>query len=100
MSASFVVGKTYQTRSICDHECLITYTVVDRTPKTVKMVKGYGNEPLKLNGDNRKVETFRISERGTSEFIRPWGRYSMSPILEAYDVIEVVGHINPLRGAA
>jgi hypothetical protein len=84
----FEVGKTYQTRSICDHDCLITMTVVDRTAKTVRMVEGDGKAPLKLNGDNKPVKTFRprTSDNGV-EFIWPWGHYSMSPLLDATDLV-------------
>lgn len=68
---TFAVGTTYQTRSIGDHDCIISVTVAKRTAKTVTDTKG---------------KTFRITHdyRG-DEMIRPWGRYSMSPCLSATD---------------
>jgi hypothetical protein len=64
----FELGKTYKTRSICDHNCIISATIVKRTKKTVTLQDG---------------KTFRISEyRGIEQF-RPWGSYSMAPILSA-----------------
>lgn len=37
----FVVGRTYSTRSVADHDCLISISVVSRTPKTIKaLVRG------------------------------------------------------------
>lgn len=83
----FEIGKTYQTRSIGDSDCLITMTVVDRTAKMVRMVEGTGKEPLKLNGDNRPVKTFRPAVRDGVESVRPWGNHSMCPILDATDVV-------------
>jgi hypothetical protein len=66
---TFEAGKTYQTRSICDHDCIISVTVAKRTAKTVTDATG---------------KTFRISQdyRG-NEMIRPWGNYSMAPVLSA-----------------
>lgn len=31
----FAAGKTYTTRSICDHDCVISVTIEKRTAKTV-----------------------------------------------------------------
>jgi hypothetical protein len=84
----FEVGKTYQTRSLCDYNMKITFTVVDRTPKTIRMVEGFGDEPLKLNGDNRKVKTFRPATHGDVESVRPWGNYSLCPLLDANDLVQ------------
>jgi len=38
--STFVVGKTYTTRSVCDHDCIISATIVKRTAKTVTLVSG------------------------------------------------------------
>jgi hypothetical protein len=35
MATTFNVGQTYSTRSICDHECIHSVTIVARTAKTV-----------------------------------------------------------------
>lgn len=88
---NFEIGKTYQTRSIGDSDCKITYTCIDRTAKTVRMVEGFGNDTLKLNGEaNREVKVFRPYMYGGTEMVRPWGRSSMSPILGADDIVQQV----------
>ena len=33
--SAFQVGNTYTTRSICDHNCIISVTIAKRTEKTV-----------------------------------------------------------------
>lgn len=68
----FEVGKTYQTRSIGDHNCIISATIAKRTAKTVQTTDG---------------KTFRISvwHDESAEFIKPWGSYSMAPMLTAKD---------------
>lgn len=86
---TFEVGKTYQTRSLCDHDCLVTWTVIDRTAKTVRMVEGTNKEPLKLHAATQpRVKVFRpaVDGRGV-ESVKPWGSYSMSPILDATDLL-------------
>lgn len=65
----FEAGKTYSTRSICDHDCVISVTIEKRTAKTV------------TTGDR----TFRVAEYDGAEFIKPWGSYSMAPIIRATD---------------
>lgn len=64
----FEAGKTYQTRSACDHDCIIRVTVAKRTAKTVTTPVG---------------TTFRVSEYQGVEQFRPWGNYSMAPIISA-----------------
>lgn len=75
----FEVGKTYYTRSLCDHNCIIAVTITKRTAKTVTGVERYRTE----------AKTFRpyVDDRG-NETIRPWGSYSMSPIVDASDTQE------------
>jgi hypothetical protein len=70
---TFQTGRTYTTRSVCDHDCIISVTIVKRTAKTVT-VKGNGL----VNG-----KTFRIAEYFGIEQIKPWGSYSMAPTLRA-----------------
>ena len=65
----FEAGKTYTTRSVCDHNCIIAVTIDKRTTKTVT-----------ANG-----RTFRVAEYDGAEFIKPWGSYSMAPIIRATD---------------
>ena len=62
----FEIGKQYSMRSICDHECVWTYEVVDRTDKTFK---------CRIN----KVAT----EIHNAETVKPLGTYSMAPSLIA-----------------
>jgi len=65
----FEAGKTYQTRSIGDHDCIIRVSVVSRTAKTIKTADG---------------KTLRIgSFYDGSECVKPWGSYSMAPIVTA-----------------
>jgi hypothetical protein len=73
MTTQFEVGKTYQTRSICDHNCIVSVTVTKRTAKTVTgTVRG-------------EVKTFRPYVYEGRETLRPWGSYSMCPIIRADD---------------
>ena len=72
---TFKVGETYAARSVCDHDCVFSATVVRRTAKTVT-----------FREDGREY-TRRIS-KGLSEFcgceaVYPYGRYSMCPTFEA-----------------
>ena len=66
----FETGKTYSTRSACDHDCIIRVTVVSRTEKTIKTADG---------------KSLRVTEHDGVEHVRPWGRYSMAPIVGADD---------------
>ena len=67
----FQAGKTYSTRSICDHDCVISVTIEKRTAKTVTAT---------VRGEQK---TFRVGEYDGAEFIKPWGSYSMAPIIRA-----------------
>jgi len=66
--AKFQQGATYKTRSVCDHDCIISLTVVKRTAKTITTEKG---------------KTLRIHEFEGVERVKPWGTYSMAPIVSA-----------------
>lgn len=63
----FEPGKTYATRSVCDADCIIRATIDRRTARSV-WVDG---------------KAFRVDVYDGAEFIRPWGRYSMSPVIRA-----------------
>lgn len=65
---AFKVGSTYTTRSACDHECIFSLTVASRTAKTIKTTEG---------------KTLRIAEYDGAEFVKPYGSYSMAPIIRA-----------------
>lgn len=71
----FEIGKTYSTRSICDHECVWNFTVVKRTASTITIT------------DGKETKTCRIvknlSEYDGRETVRPLGNYSMCPLLRA-----------------
>lgn len=68
---TFEAGKTYTTRSVCDHDCVISVTIQKRTAKTVT---------AEVRGE---VKTFRVAVYDGAEFIKPWGSYSMAPIVRA-----------------
>jgi hypothetical protein len=70
MTHQFQPGKTYQTRSIGDHNCIISCTIASRTNSTVTLTNG---------------KKFRVSEYNGAEQFRPWGSYSMAPIMDARD---------------
>lgn len=74
MTIQFAAGKTYSTRSIGDHDCIIAVTIARRTARTVSAV---------VHGE---MKTFRIAEREGIESIRPWGSYSMAPTIDANDM--------------
>lgn len=69
----FETGKTYKTSSIGDHDCIISVTIEKRTAKTVT---------AKIR---EEIKTFRIGEYDGAEFIKPWGSYSMAPMITAND---------------
>ena len=68
---AFQVGKTYAARTIGDQNCAVTVTVVKRTLKTITSSGG---------------KTFRVSEWQGVEQVKPWGTYSMAPIVSADQV--------------
>ena len=68
---TFQVGKTYATRSICDHNCIIRVCVASRTAKTIKTADG---------------KTLRVNVYNGTEQVKPWGAYSMAPIIGANDL--------------
>lgn len=69
--AQFKIGKTYWTRSVCDYDCIINVKIIDRTEKTIK---------AKVSGETK---TFRIKVYSGVEQIKPWGNYSMCPVVGA-----------------
>jgi len=71
MKNTFETGKTYQVRSICDYDCIFSYTVISRTAKFIT---------IKVMNEIKKVKVFNYEE---SEACYPQGKYSMSPMLKA-----------------
>ena len=68
----FETGRTYRTRSVCDHECIIEITVAKRTAKRLTTTEG---------------KTLGIREYEGVEQVMPWGRYSMAPVVSANRVV-------------
>ena len=66
----FEAGKTYNARSICDHECVWIFEIVRRTEKSV-WVKG-----CKRDGE---IVRRRVQVWNGHESFKPFGVYSMSP---------------------
>lgn len=64
----FQPGGTYKTRSTCDHNCVISVTIASRTAATVTTTEG---------------KKFRPGVYDGAEYIKPWGSYSMAPIVRA-----------------
>jgi hypothetical protein len=67
----FQVGKTYSTRSICDWDCVYSFTILARTAKQVT---------VNVHG--------KVCKRGVTvadgvEQFKPFGSYSMCAIIRA-----------------
>jgi uncharacterized protein with GYD domain len=77
MVTKFVVGRTYYTRSVCDHDCIITVKVVSRTAKTVRAQTSKGAKTLRVS-EYRDRSGLDVIEQ-----VKPWGSYSMAPIVGA-----------------
>lgn len=72
---TFEIGKTYSMRSACDHNCIWTYTVIDRTAKTITITDGDDVKKCRISD--------KISNYNNAETIYPLGRYSLAPSLRA-----------------
>lgn len=68
----FETGKTYQTRFITDSDLRVKTTITKRTEKTVW-----------FKTENGETGSKRVSEYNGSEFILPFGSYSMAPMCRA-----------------
>lgn len=73
----FETGKSYYTRSICNHECIFKITIMKRTAKTVTFTDGLKTYRRKIDVDTWRGEI--------TEMIHPYGFYSMAPIITAVD---------------
>ena len=73
MTKEFKLFTTYQTRSICDADCVVSIMFVKRTAKTITCESG---------------KRFRIFIYDGMECISPWGKYSMSPTITAEKEVE------------
>jgi hypothetical protein len=73
MTAQFQPGKTYETRSACDHDCIFKMKVIARSA-TGKSIRVLVRDEFK---------TLRVSEYNGVEQVKPFGSYSMAPIMSA-----------------
>jgi hypothetical protein len=73
MMKKFEINKVYQTRSPGDYDCVITCKIIARTDKTVTIFDLF----------EKKSKTFRLKIWNNIEQFRPWGSYSMCPVLTA-----------------
>jgi hypothetical protein len=74
LQPKIIRSKPHETKSgqpICDHDCVISVTIEKRTAKTVTAT---------VRGEQK---TFRVAEYDGAEFIKPWGSYSMAPVIRA-----------------
>ncbi len=69
----FQVGMSYATRSICDHDCIFSFTIHARTAKTVTV-------DVHARRVRRGLST---NWNGTAEAFSPFGKYSMSAVISA-----------------
>lgn len=71
----FEIGKEYSMRSICNHDCIWTYTVTARTSQTITITDGKEVKKCRINK--------KTSEYRNTETVFPFGQYSMAPMLSA-----------------
>ena len=72
----FEVGKTYYTTLACNSDCIVRATCIKRTASTVTMVtRWYGTQTYRIMRDSERFFN--------AEAIRPYGHYSMAPIIDA-----------------
>ena len=68
--ATFKTGNSYSTRSICEHDHVISITIAGRTKCFVKTTEG---------------KRLKVTEYNGAETVMPWGSYSMAPTITAED---------------
>ncbi len=73
----FEVGQCYYTRAICDHNLIYAYQVTKRTAKTVILQDDRGKD----------IRRRRITIIQGRETVSPEGSYSMSPVIDADDIL-------------
>lgn len=73
--ARFEVGKSYVVRSMNDYDSWFRVTIMARTEKTVTTDRGVCRIKVRSNWGARDE---------TAETIKPWGNYSMCPIISAH----------------
>jgi hypothetical protein len=75
MTSKFQVNKTYATRSIGDHNCIYSFTILSRTEKTVT-VKGTLIDKTARRG-------LSIGRYDDAEQFKPFGTHSMCAVISA-----------------
>ena len=73
----FKVGKTYATRSACDHDCIFSFTILGRTAKTVT-----------VDVHGKTVRRGLALDYDGSECFKPFGTYSMCAVIRASKEID------------
>ena len=73
----FEVGQCYYTRAIGDHNLIYAYQVTKRTAKTVILQDDRGKD----------IGRRRITIIQGRETVSPEGNYSMSPVIDADDIL-------------
>ena len=76
MTQRFQPGKIYATRSICDYDCIFSFTIESRTAKTVT---------TQVSGKTVRRGVYLWDD---VEQFRPFGTYSMCPIVGADDLVD------------
>jgi hypothetical protein len=69
MAHSFQIGKTYFVRSICDYDCIHSFTILARTAKSVTVT---------VHG--KTVRRGLTNYSGIEQF-KPFGSYSMCAVI-------------------
>jgi len=72
MENNFIVGKIYEARSMCDHDCIFKAEILKKTAKTVTI------KTLMEGTKSRKIYTHK-----DEQYFYPFGKYSMAPIMRA-----------------
>lgn len=73
MTKQFKVGQTYSARSICDYDCIFSFTILGRTAKSIT-----------VNVRGSVVRRSLSIYEGVEQF-KPFGSYSMAAIVGADD---------------
>lgn len=73
----FEVGQEYSTRSICDWNCIFSFKVISRTAKRI-VLKDLVTGDIEKRGIHMHIEGGQENEA-----CRPFGNYSMCPIIHA-----------------
>jgi hypothetical protein len=76
-STKLETGHTYRCRSLCDYDCIFSFTVLARTAQWVTI------------NHNGKQMRRKVRLVHGIEHIDPLGRYSMAPVLAASDLAKV-----------